>query len=196
MKAWTMDEIRFVKANLHLSDKELSSQLDRTPSSVQAMRKRQGIFKPSDGRFQKDIEPWNKGVSFNAGGRSHLTRFKKGNTPPNTRHDFAISIRRENGTPYQYIRLSLGNWMALHRWVWTLQYGEIPPGHVVRFKDGDTLNCDIENLEVLSLAEHLRRNYDREKQAASMRKRWKYVKALEAYGVKTKLSERRNHVST
>ncbi len=80
--------------------------------------------------------------------------------------------------------------MALHRWVWTLQYGEIPPGHVVRFKDGDTLNCDIENLEVLSLAEHMRRNQNKEKQSAAMRKRWRYVKALKAYGVKTKLSER------
>lgn len=42
----------------------------------------------------------------------------------------------------------------LHRVIWEEHYGEIPKGYVVHHKDGNKLNNDIENLELMSLKEH------------------------------------------
>jgi hypothetical protein len=42
--------------------------------------------------------------------------------------------------------------------VWIKKHGPIPKGIVVRFKDGDHLNCNIENLEMISRKENLLRN--------------------------------------
>ena len=38
----------------------------------------------------------------------------------------------------------------MHRVVWEQHHGPIPPKHVVRFKDGNTMNWDISNLEMIS----------------------------------------------
>lgn len=37
-------------------------------------------------------------------------------------------------------------WQMLSRVTWEKEKGKIPPGHVIIYRDGNTLNCDIENL--------------------------------------------------
>lgn len=37
-------------------------------------------------------------------------------------------------------------WELKHRIVWQKEFGEIPKGYVLIFKDGDRSNCDISNL--------------------------------------------------
>lgn len=39
------------------------------------------------------------------------------------------------------------NWVQKGRWVWEQHYGEIPEGYNIVYLDGNTLNCDISNLE-------------------------------------------------
>lgn len=46
----------------------------------------------------------------------------------------------------------------LARAVWSDANGSIPNGYVVRHRDGNALNCDINNLECISLQDHMRRN--------------------------------------
>lgn len=46
----------------------------------------------------------------------------------------------------------------VHRLVWIKHRGEIPKGCVVHHKDENKLNWDIENLEVISRSEHLKRH--------------------------------------
>lgn len=108
-------------------------------------------------RFKKGNEPYSQGKT---GVRvSPKSEFKKGSLPGNTLYDGAIVIRKD--TPkksYKYIRVALGKWELLQRKVWIEHFGEIPQKHIVTFKDGDTLNCDISNLELISMAENLRRN--------------------------------------
>ena len=104
--------------------------------------------------------------------------FKKGRLPHNTLYDGAIKLRAKKGKNemYLYIRLSCANWEMLHKVVWVKQYGQITPGYCIRFKDGNSLNCQIENLEMVSRAEHLTKNHTPEqKREASSKLTDKFV---------------------
>jgi hypothetical protein len=46
----------------------------------------------------------------------------------------------------------------LHHVIWEENHGPIPPGHKVVFKDGNHLNRDIDNLELLTNSEQVRRH--------------------------------------
>jgi len=119
-------------------------------------------------QFQKGQEPWSKGLKglqFNK-----ATQFKKGNIPHNTKYDGCISLRRHNKTLTLYIRISKAKWMLLNRYNWEKVHGKIPPRHIIAFKDGNTLNCDIENLVLMSRAENSHRNRNIEKEAATRRR--------------------------
>ena len=112
-------------------------------------------------RFVKGHSPANKGKKMDPQLKKKIkhTFFKKGHLPHNTKHDGAITVRHEkNGTPYLYIRLSLAKWELLHRHIWRQHNGSIPKGYNVVFKDGNQANCKIENLELISDAELMKRN--------------------------------------
>jgi hypothetical protein len=90
--------------------------------------------------------------------RTKHTRFKKGNLPGNTLHDGAITIRRHkrDGRFYKWIRIGLAKWVAYQRYQWEQAYGPIPKGHNVQFRDGDTLNCELSNLYLISRADQMK----------------------------------------
>jgi len=118
---------------------------------------KKGRIPPVKGKKRADIrksrEERNKNLS---------TRWKKGNRPHTTKHDGAISVRRvirPNGVMrYKFIRISEGKWVFLNRYLWEKTHGAIPAGDNVVFKDENTLNCTIENLECISNAELIERN--------------------------------------
>ncbi len=60
--------------------------------------------------------------------------------------------------PYKYICTAIGKWELYHRYLWQQTHGAIPQGHCIWFKDGDTMNCSIENLECISRKENRYRN--------------------------------------
>ncbi len=91
------------------------------------------------------------------GANSHS--FSKGNTPTNTLYNSAITIRKDNrGIPYQFIRISVGNWLHLHVHTWMKHNGPVPEEMMVTFIDGNTMNCDIENLKLMTRKENALRN--------------------------------------
>ena len=51
------------------------------------------------------------------------------------------------------------SWKIMARFVWETEVGPIPPDHVVRAINGDSHDTRRENLELLSRADNLRRNY-------------------------------------
>jgi len=118
----------------------------------------------ADSRIQKGAVPVNKGkkmidyMSPEAIERTKATRFKKGQLPPNTKSDGVIAIRHghkeRGGRPYKWIRINQANWKMLHVFNWEKKYGPVPAGHIVVFKNGDTMNCEVSNLQMISRKQH------------------------------------------
>lgn len=109
-------------------------------------------------RFKPGHTPWNKGYSFDPGGRSVEARFKKGMVPANHR---PVGSTRTDKDGYIEIKIAEGmhQWRLLHREVWKKACGEYPPrGMALVFRDGDKQNCSIENLELLTRQQLMARN--------------------------------------
>lgn len=108
-------------------------------------------------RFAKGNIHQNKGkkMSQEVYDKVKRTFFKKGHIPATTLYDRAITVRKDSsGRPYKYIRISSGVWDLYHRYLWKNVNGDIPEGYVLRFKDGDSLNCSLDNLELISWEEN------------------------------------------
>jgi len=112
-------------------------------------------------RFIKGHVSANKGKTMTEDFKEKVkhTFFQKGHTPKNTKHDGYISIRTDNkGRPYAHIRTSLGRFCHLHRHIWEQANGEVPEGLIVVFKNGDTADIRLDNLELVTRRELLFRN--------------------------------------
>ena len=112
-------------------------------------------------RFKPGHQPSNKGkpMSSEVYEKVKATMYKPGNKPFNTRELNATSIRWDKtGRPYSYTKVKDSLWVLTHRLIWESIYGPIPKGHVVRFKDGNNLNLQIENLECIPMQENAIRN--------------------------------------
>jgi hypothetical protein len=113
--------------------------------------------------------PWNKGRRFPgwAPGRMRETQFKKGERPWTWKPVGTVSADTEG-----FLRIKVreprdnepsgsGNkdsWPLLHHHVWAQKNGPVPPGYKIAFMDGNRGNCALENLELMTNAERMRRN--------------------------------------
>lgn len=145
--------------------------MERSPGGVAQKARLAGIAFRGQlrGGFYKGQPAHNKGRPMRPETLEKLrpTMFQKGNIPKSTilppGHS-GISIRCDKcGRPYKFIRVAIGEWMPLARHTWLNFMGAIPPGHVVRHIDGDTLNCDIKNLELITKRDNVLRNSNRAK---------------------------------
>jgi hypothetical protein len=134
----------------------------------------------SDGRFKPGSVPSNKGKKMNDEQKekcSHTffkpghkmndeqkekcshTFFKPGHLPHNTKQDGVITERRDKrGIPQLFIRIALGKWQYYKCYIYEQHYVPLQKGDVIRFVDGNTLNCSIGNLEKITQAENLKLN--------------------------------------
>lgn len=148
------------------SNRVIALMLERSSSAIQnraiikGMRKSAEYMDTKPGSFDKGLTPWNKGISWDSGGRSAETRFKSGQTPTNWK-----PVGTEVIDTYGYRRRkikddapkgrSYRNWRFVHILVWEKHHGrELPKGHIVRFKDGDIDNLDPDNLVAVTRAEN------------------------------------------
>jgi hypothetical protein len=118
-------------------------------------------------QFKKGDTPTNKGkkqseyMSAAAIEKTKATRFKKGNLPHNSVgiNDGDIHVRKDSsGINYKWIRESLGIWKMLHVYNWEKENGPIEKGFIVTFKNKDSMNCHLSNLELITRAENMERN--------------------------------------
>jgi hypothetical protein len=120
------------------------------------------IIEPSiPNQFKPGHTPHNKGKQMDAEIYEKVapTMFKKGNKPANTKPNGTINVRADSsGRFYQYIKIKDSHWELLQRYVWTQANGEIPRGSVVIFLDGNYLNCELSNLQVITRKENMARN--------------------------------------
>lgn len=172
---FTQEETDFVKNNyLNLPVRRIAAKLNKSPLSVRIRMSQLGLIVPKEiieerkliGRFKKGDTPHNKGKKIHQfmskeGAESFRKhQFKKGHIPHNF-IDFDFPIRVKHlGTPkkpYKYIRKENKEWEPYNRYLYKKHIGPISDNELIRFKDGDTLNCDIGNLEAVSYAENGRR---------------------------------------
>jgi len=169
-REFTKSEIGFIinnfeKFNIKKLAKELKCGVSRLRTQLSILGYDNHIkTREQSTRFKKGHIPPNKGKKIEefmdpkSVEKFKANQFKKGHKPHNTKHDFSISIRKSGDYNYYWIRLSEGKWELLHRYIWELIYGPIPENHNVTFRDGDSLNIDLDNLELTDRKYHIRVN--------------------------------------
>jgi hypothetical protein len=146
--------------------------------AVIAEMARERTMRPDHGsrrtRFVKGQTPANKGLRRPgwAPGRMRETQFRKGERRGQAARNWKpvgtiladdegylrIKVRESNDQDKAFGFGNTGIWPLMQRHIWQQHKGPIPPNHTVCFIDGDRKNCAIENLELLSRAELMRRN--------------------------------------
>ena len=112
-------------------------------------------------QYKKGDVPYNKGVKMpdEVYEKVKPTMFKPGIVPHNTRPVGSIRVQEKAGEiPYKYIKVGNRNWHLLHRYNWEQVNGKIDKGMILRFKDGNTMNCEVNNLELLTQQQNMARN--------------------------------------
>lgn len=160
--------------------------IERSPQSIMQKAAKMGLryTGPKKCLFTSQSAPWNKGVKMWPEWKAKCApgMFKPGHICPHrVKHDGAITIRDRNRTPTPYIRLAMSKWAPLARHNWEQVNGPMPPSHVIKHRDGNTLNCDADNLYIISRAHNLANNQNRKKAAESIRLAWDRRK-IEAAG--------------
>jgi hypothetical protein len=130
------------------------------PAEIVTERKRSTQFKRgsiphSKGKKQAEY------MSPEAIERAKAARFKVGHLPHNSVGvtDGTIRTRKNHrGEKQNFIRLSLSKWQELQRYNWEQVYGPIEKGMVLRSRDGNILNCDVSNWELITKGENASRN--------------------------------------
>lgn len=75
------------------------------------------------------------------------TRFSYGNNPKDGM--YKIGDETETGG-YIFVKTGTREWKLKHRLVWEKANGKVPKGHKIYFKNGDTTDCELSNLILLS----------------------------------------------
>jgi hypothetical protein len=175
-KFWTVEELIFLRNEYpHKQNKELCILLNRSMDSITGKALLLGLKKseefmnsPLSGKIQKgkslsDSTKFKPGdIPFNKGTKgimkSNSGSFKKGIIPHNTKENGYLSIRYTKGRPYYWIRVDQGKFVLYHRKIWEDHFGEIPPFKNIRFKNNDSLDVRIENLELIDKRENMALN--------------------------------------
>lgn len=114
-------------------------------------------------RFQKGHATWNKGMKgLDIGGKD--TRFKKGHRGGKAAEVYQ-PIGAERISKDGYLQRKINDdipfqkrWRGVHILVWEEANGPLPAGHAVTFKDGNKQNTALDNLELLTRADLMKRN--------------------------------------
>lgn len=178
-KRWTKYEVEFLKSNYATRTcVDIAEWVHHPLRSVQSKAFSLGLRKPQGykeehckgSRFQKGHVPFNKGkkraewISEEAALKVAAHQFKKGQVRLSSHTYRPVGYEHthtSNGRKYVYIKIAADRKMVLkHRWLWEQANGPIPKGCNVQFKDGNTLNCVLENLYLISRAKQLRKNFD------------------------------------
>lgn len=176
-RLWTETEIQYLRE--HYADNftaDIAKTLNRPMSSVYQQGRKLGLLKSPElireggrrssnhpnviaSQFPKGAVPPNKGKKMPPAVYEKVKRtfFPKGHLPHNTNQqgDGALTKRGR----YWYIRLELGRWRQYHTWLWEQANRKINGRtEMVKFIDGNTDNCTLENLCLISRADGMRAN--------------------------------------
>lgn len=174
--SFTNEQTKFIQENyLVIPEKTLAAILKKSSCGLRCRMRQLGLVVPpelaakrkADGMYRKGQISVNKGkkqiefMTFEGIEKSKNSRFKKGSVSKNRLLDWTETVRKDtNGNQYIFIRLpGKGPLQYKHIFVWETHFNQkIAPGMNVVFRDKNTMNCVIENLEYISDAELMSRN--------------------------------------
>ena len=162
---YTPEQLQFLRDNyVSLSRRNLTAAFNtrygmaKTERRIVSTLKNHGFKSGREGFFVKGFTPWNKGTKGYTG--ANRTSFKAGHVPRNKRRLWSERISMDG-----YIEISVPErnphtgaptrFRQKHVWLWEMNYGPVPKGHALAFRDGNRQNCVIENLMMVSRAEFL-----------------------------------------
>lgn len=129
-------------------------------TALKGLMHRLGISTGRTGRFTAGHAPANKGREMSAAVREKIreTWFLKGCKSMNSlpvgtevfRDGYVLLKLRDGAELKQWDR-----WVLKHRYVWEQAHGPIPEGMMVIFLDGNTRNCELSNLALISKEENV-----------------------------------------
>ena len=153
---YTTEQLEFIERFKSLTIKELAKCFNekfgtnKSENTLLVLKIRKGWKNGRDSRFKAGNIPVNKGKTCPM--QANESSFKHGNVPANKR---PIGAERINYLGYIEIKTEEpSTWELKQRLVWERHNGPIPDNINIVFKDGDPLNCDIENLEALTKTEN------------------------------------------
>ena len=125
--------------------------LKKSEAFMKAELKRQGDklrIVGAASRFPKGHVPPQKGKKANEKTIAALSKYwyPKGHEPHNIRPDH---YERVNVEGYIEYRVARGKYVMKHRHIWKEAGRNVPKGYVVGFKDGNRLNCQLDNLHLV-----------------------------------------------
>ncbi len=137
--------------------------LKKTPeylASPDAQRLRRGDNVGAAYRFPKGHVPFNKGMKGVCYEGCKQTQFKKGQkshtwTPIGTERLSKEGYLQRKMTDTGVTRR---DYVAVHHLIWKEAGRDIPEGYALSFKDGNKTNITLENLELVSRADLMKRN--------------------------------------
>jgi hypothetical protein len=129
-------------------------------ASPAACRLRRGDNIGAAHRFPKGHVSANKNIKGVHIAGCEKTWFPKGHKPQTWR---PIGTERMSKEGYLQVKISdtgvsRRDYVSVHQLVWQLHHGAIPERHHVSFKDGDRTHITLDNLELVSYADMMRRN--------------------------------------
>lgn len=175
---WTTTELQSL-ASLYpdTSNAVLSRVFNRPARAIGLKARSMGLKKSAkfmayeSGRIRPGQTPWNKGVKGSTGTQAGClaTQFRPGRDPSEARNYRPIGSLRitkdgylEQKTTDDQSVYPARRWVAMHRIVWERENGQVPPGHIVVFRQGmlttDTDLITVDRLECITRAENMRRN--------------------------------------
>lgn len=173
---FTPEEDEVLKGNyLDIPVKRLAALLNRSGCGINSRLRQLNLKIPPElakqrkesGMIRKGAVPPNKGkkwediMSPEAIERCKTTQFKKNHLPHNSKKDFE-EVQRKDSSGYMYLMIKLPENRKLiykHIWLWEQENNrKLPAGYNIVFKNGNSLDCRIENLECISNAELMQRN--------------------------------------
>ena len=127
--------------------------LDQVKSTIT----RWGLQTGRLGYFEKGHVPANKGKKQKVTGRMAENWFKKGHIPIQHKEIGSERHQRDKrGVEYIHVKVAEPNkWKMKQVIEWEKYNGSIPKNHIVIFLNGDTTDCNIENLALIDRATHL-----------------------------------------
>ena len=73
---------------------------------------------------------------------------------------FPVTCQLVKGVPRKFIHIGRNKQEPLHRYLWNKANGDIPKNKVIVFKDLNPMNCVLENLEMLTRSEMLKKHFN------------------------------------